>query len=175
RIPAEVRKEVSRWGTCKDEYFREDGWQQQLYIREARRMISSYVMTQRDCEGLKVANDPIGLGAYTMDSHMVQRYVDEYGYVQNEGNVACGVSKPYPISFRSIVPRQEECENLVVPVCVSSSHIAFGSIRMEPVFMVLGQSAATVAALAIDQSTAVQEIPYEKLKEQLLSDGQVLE
>lgn len=175
RIPEVVRKEVSRWGTCKDEYEREDGWQQQLYIREARRMISSYVMTQRDCEGLKVARDPVGLGAYTMDSHMVQRYVDEHGYVQNEGNVACPVGRPYPISYRSIVPKSEECQNLVVPVCVSSSHIAFGSIRMEPVFMVLGQSAATVAAMAIDRSSSVQDVPYEELKAQLIRDGQVLE
>lgn len=174
RIPEEVRKEVSRWGTCKDEYERADGWQQQLYIREARRMISAYVMTQRDCEGMKVASDPVGMGAYTMDSHMVQRYVDEHGYVQNEGNVACSVPRPYPISYRAIVPKKEECKNLVVPVCVSSSHIAFGSIRMEPVFMVLGQSAATAAALAIDRNVAVQELPYEVLKEQLARDGQVL-
>lgn len=174
RIPEEVRREVSRWGTCKDEYEREDGWQQQLYIREARRMISAYVMTQRDCEGLKVASDPVGMGAYTMDSHMVQRYVDEHGYVQNEGNVACSVPRPYPISYRAIVPKKDECKNLVVPVCVSSSHIAFGSIRMEPVFMVLGQSAAAAAVLAIDQNVAVQDLPYDDLKKQLISDGQFL-
>ena len=174
RIPEEVRKEVSRWGTCQDEYEREDGWQHQLYIREARRMVSDYVITQQDCERLRVANDPIGLGAYTMDSHMVQRYVDQFGFIQNEGNVASPVSKPYPISYRAITPKEEECGNLVVPVCLSSSHIAFGSIRMEPVFMVLGQSAATAAALAIDLDCNVQDVPYEPLKARLTKDGQKL-
>ncbi len=172
RIPKKVRDKVSQWGTCKDEYESEDGWQQQLYIREARRMVSDYVMTQHNCEALEVAEDAIGLAAYGMDSHHVQRYVDANGYVQNEGNVESHGFKPYPISYRSIVPKKEECENLIVPVCVSASHIAFGSIRMEPVFMVLGQSAATAAALAIDGNISVQDVPYEKLKEQLLNDSQ---
>ncbi|WP_236980970.1 FAD-dependent oxidoreductase [Membranihabitans maritimus] len=172
RIPEEVRKEASRWGTSKDEFEREDGWQQQLYIREARRMISDYVMTQHNCEGLHICNDAIGLAAYGMDSHNVQRYVDQNGYVQNEGNVECHGFKPYPISYKSIVPKEEECNNLAVPVCVSATHIAFGSIRMEPVFMVLGQSAATAAAMAIDENCTLQDVPYMKLKEQLESDGQ---
>src|SRR5690606_4563555 len=135
---------------------------------------SDYVITQQDCERLRVADDPIGLGAYTMDSHMVQRYVDQFGFIQNEGNVASPVSKPYPISYRAITPKEEECGNLLVPVCLSSSHIAFGSIRMEPVFMVLGQSAATAAALAIDRDCAVQDVPYEALKARLTKDGQKL-
>lgn len=175
RTPKAVRDEVSRWGTCKDEYEKgDDGWQAQLYIREARRMVSDYVVTQQDCEGLKVPKDPIGMAAYAMDSHMVQRYVDAYGFVQNEGNVSSRVRKPYPIGYRAIVPKQGECSNLLVPVCVSSSHIAFGSIRMEPVFMVLGQSAANAAVLAIDDEKSVQQINYEKLRAQLLDRKVVL-
>lgn len=174
RIPKSVRDEVSRWGTCKDEYGREDGWQEQLYIREARRMVSDYVVTQHDCERLRVADDPIGMAAYTMDSHMVQRYVDADGFVRNEGNVACPIKEPYPISYRAIIPKQEECNNLLVPICVSSSHIAFGSIRMEPVFMVLGQSAAVAAVHAIDEQKPVQEISYDNLKARLEARGQVL-
>jgi len=172
RIPEEVREEASKWGTSKDEFERADGWQQQLYIREARRMISDYVMTQQNCEALIVAEDAIGMAAYGMDSHNVQRYVDANGYVQNEGNVEAHGFKPYPISYRSLVPKKEECNNLIVPICVSSTHIAFGSIRMEPVFMVLGQSAATAAALAIDGNINVQDVPYPQLKEQLLKDSQ---
>lgn len=174
RIPEKVRNVVSKWGTCKDEYERGDGWQQQLYIREARRMISDYVMTQRNCEGFDVAEDPISLAAYGMDSHQVQRYVDANGFVQNEGNVEAHGFPPYPISYRSIIPKKGECSNLLVPVCVSSTHIAFGSIRMEPVFMILGQSAATAAALAIDNKTDVHSIEYNILKERLLKDNQVL-
>ncbi len=172
RIPEKIRKEVSRWGTAKDEFERPDGWQQQLYIREARRMVSDYVMTQHNCEGLHIPNDPVGLGAYGMDSHHTQRYVDANGFVQNEGNVECKVKAPYPISYKSIVPKKEECKNLLVPVCLSATHIAFGSIRMEPVFMVLGQSAATAAALAIDTGSSVQDIPYRSLQKRLLKDKQ---
>jgi hypothetical protein len=174
RIPEKVRNIVSNWGTCKDEYEREDGWQQQLYIREARRMISDYVITQKNCESLEIAEDPVGMAAYGMDSHQVKRYVDANGFVQNEGNVQGLVPKPYPISYRAIVPKASECSNLLVPVCVSSTHIAFGSIRMEPVFMVLGQSAATAASMAIDNHVPVQSINYGDLKEQLLKDGQIL-
>jgi hypothetical protein len=174
RIPEEVREEASKWGTSKDEFERDDGWQQQLYIREARRMISDYVMTQQNCEALKVADDAIGMAAYGMDSHNVQRYLDANGFVQNEGNVEAHGFKPYPISYGSLVPKKEECNNLIVPICVSSTHIAFGSIRMEPVFMVLGQSAATAAALAIDGNTNVQDVPYANLKTQLLKDGQTI-
>ena len=121
-----------------------------------------------------VVDDAIGMAAYTMDSHNTQRIVVD-DMVKNEGNVEIGGFKPYPISYKSITPRQEECNNLVVPVALSASHIAFGSIRMEPVFMVLGQSAATVAAMAIDQNRAVQELSYNELKEKLLEDKQVLE
>ncbi len=174
RMSSQIREEVSRWGMSKDEFEREDGWQQQLYIREARRMIGEYVMTQYNCEGLDVVEDVVGMGAYGMDSHHTQRYVNAEGFVKNEGNVEAGVKEPYPISYRSIIPKKEQCSNLLVPVCLSATHIAFGSIRMEPVFMVLGQSAATAACLAIDESLSVQDIDYKMLKEQLLKGKQHL-
>jgi hypothetical protein len=174
RIPKKVRDKVSQWGTCKDEYERDDGWQQQLYIREARRMISSYVMTQRNCEGIEVVQDPIGMAAYGMDSHHIKRYVNSRGFVSNEGNVEARVKAPFPISYRSIVPKKEECANLLVPVCLSASHIAFGSIRMEPVFMLLGQSSAIIACLAIDEGKAVQDLEYNTLQKELLNQAQRL-
>ena len=175
RIPVKVRDAVSKWGTCKDEYEREDGWQAQLYVREARRMVSDYVMTQKNCEKIEVVPDPVGMGAYGMDSHHIKRYVNAEGHVANEGNVEAHVGGPYPISYRSIVPKKEECANLVVPVCLSASHIGFGSMRMEPVFMVLGQSAAIIASMAVEEESAVQELAYPELKTALLEHGQVLE
>lgn len=175
RIPEKIRNEVSRWGTCKDEFARGDGWQEQLYIREARRMIGEYIMTQYNCEGLEVVEDAIGMGAYGMDSHNTQRYVTSNGWVKNEGNIEARVQAPYPISYRSITPKRNECTNLLVPVCLSASHIAFGSIRMEPVFMVLGQSAATAASLAVDAGIPVQDVDYLQLKSLLLAGKQVLE
>ena len=175
RIPEEVRKVVSEWGVCKDEFTdNENHWTQQLYVREARRMISDYVMTQLNCEGIEIADDPIAMAGYGMDSHHVQRYVDVNGYVQNEGNVEARGYPPYPVSYRSIVPRKSECTNLLVPVCISASHIAFGSLRMEPVFMVLGQSAAIAAAQAIDDKQDLQDINYRKLRETLLTYKQIL-
>ena len=175
RIPEEVRAKISQWGTCKDEYASQDGWQEQLYIREARRMVSDYVMTQKHCEGIEVVTDPIGMAAYGMDSHHIKRFVNASGFVSNEGNIEAYVKAPYPISYKSIVPKKEECSNLIVPICLSASHIAFGSIRMEPVFMVLGQSSAVVASLAIDEQKPVQDISYQMLKENLLEQKQVLE
>lgn len=175
RIPKKIRKEVSRWGTSKDEFEREDGWQRQLYIREARRMVGEYVMTQKNCEGIDVITDAIGMAAYGMDSHNVQRYIDENGHVKNEGNVEAKFPKPYPISYRSITPIEKECANLLVPVSLSASHIAYGSIRMEPVFMILGQSAAIAATLAIDQDSSVQQVNYKQLKKILVAKGQILE
>jgi len=173
RVPQDVRKEMNRWGLPKDEFEATGGWSHQLYIREARRMIGAYVMTENELREKKPTPDSVGMGSYTIDSHNTQRYVDEKGNVQNEGDVGVNV-KPYEIAYGSLVPRKEQCTNLLVPVCVSSSHIAFGSIRMEPVFMILGQSAATAAALAIDGNLAVQDVPYDRLRERLLSDGQVL-
>lgn len=175
RVPEKIRKEVSRWGTCKDEFEREDGWQEQLYVREARRMVGPLVMTQQHCLHREVVEDPVGLAAYGMDSHHMQRYVTAEGHVRNEGNIETGVAGPYPISYRAITPKREECENLLVPICVSASHIAFGSIRMEPVFMVLGQSAATAASLALEEKIPVQDVEYAALRAQLLKDSQRLE
>jgi hypothetical protein len=175
RIPKEVRDAVSQWGMCKDEFAADGGWTDQLYIREARRMVSDYVMTQRNCEALTVAPDVIGLGAYQMDSHPIQRYVDVNGYVKNEGNVEAHVDAPFPISYRSIIPKKSEVSNLFIPVCLSSSHIAYGSIRMEPVFMVLGQSAAIAASIAIDKNIATQEVPYPELRAALIKNHQILE
>jgi hypothetical protein len=175
RIPAFIREEVSKWGMCKDEFEDGQGWQSQIYVREARRMISNYVMTQRNCEGLEVARDPVGLAAYGMDSHNTQRYVTKEGYIRNEGNVEAGVKEPFAISYQSIIPKKEECGNLLIPICLSATHIAYGSIRMEPVFMVLGQSAATAAVLAIDAKISPQKLSYEKLREVLLKDKQRLE
>ncbi len=175
RVPAHVRKEVGRWGLCKDEFQATGGWPHQLYVREARRMIGAYVMTQHNCQGRQIAEDAVGLAAYTMDSHNVQRYVDAQGHVRNEGDVQVGGFPPYPIAYRSLTPKKSECENLLVPVCLSASHIAYGSIRMEPVFMVLGQSAATAAMQSLVGDIAVQDIDVAKLQERLKADGQVLE
>ncbi|MBP7141410.1 MAG: FAD-dependent oxidoreductase [Opitutaceae bacterium] len=174
RVPEAVRREVARWGMTKDEFVEGHGWQDQIYVREARRMVSDYVMTQNNCEGKAVADDPVALAAYTMDSHNQQRYVDARGHVRNEGDVQIKGFPPYPISYKSIVPSARECANLLVPTCLSASHIAFGSIRMEPVFMVLGQSAATAAAQAIDGNRNVQDIDYARLRDQLIKDRQVL-
>lgn len=175
RVPEEVRRYFQEWGLCRDEFADTDHWPHQLYVREARRMKSDYVMTEHDCRGTRRAPDPVGMGAYQMDSHNTQRYVDATGFVRNEGNIEVRVPRPYPISYRSVVPRAAECANLLVPVCLSASHIAYGSIRMEPVFMVLGQSCATAAALALDQGVPVQELDYRLLRRRLEKDGQVLE
>ncbi len=175
RVPEHIRREVARWGMCKDEFIEGAGWQTQLYVREARRMVSDYVMNQYNCQGRRRVDDPVGLAAYGMDSHHVQRYVDAQGQVRNEGDVEVGGFSPYPISYRSIVPRANECANLLVPACLSASHIAYGSIRMEPVFMVLGQSAATAAVHALDEGVPVQRVDGNKLRERLLADRQILE
>jgi hypothetical protein len=175
RVPQDVRNMIGTWGLPKDEFVDNGHWPHQLYVREARRMVSDYVMTEHNCRGSRVAEDPVGLGAYGMDSHNTQRYVDAHGHVRNEGDVQVGGFSPYPVSYRSIIPKQRQCANLLVPVCLSASHISYGSIRMEPVFMITGQSAATAAVHAIEEKRAVQRIDYERLRERLLADGQVLE
>ena len=174
RVPESVRSHFQRLGLAKDEFVDNNHRPHQLYVREARRMISDYVMTQHNCQGRVTAEDPVGLAAYTMDSHNTQRYAKD-GRVWNEGDVQVGGFSPYPISYRSIVPKKSQCSNLLVPVCLSATHISYGSIRMEPVFMVLGQSAATAASIAIDDRCAVQEVAYSKLRERLLADEQILE
>jgi len=175
RIPEKIRAYYRQWGLPKDEFTSNGGWPAQLYIREARRLTGPVVMTEHHVMGRLLAKDSIGMGAYGMDSHNVQRYITKQGFVRNEGNVQVGGFPPYPVSYQSIVPKKGEADNLLVPVCLSASHIAYGSIRMEPVFMVLGQSAATAAAQAIDAGSAVQDVDYAKLRARLLADKQVLE
>jgi hypothetical protein len=175
RVPEETRKAYAKWGLPKDEFTDNGNWPYNLYVREARRMKSDFVMTENHCNLKLPVEDPVGMGAYTLDSHNTQRFVHD-GMVRNEGDIQTYLSgKPYGISYRSIVPKAEECENLLVPWALSSTHIAFGSIRMEPVFMVLGQSAGTAACMAIDSDSSVQEVPYPELQKRLLADGQALE
>jgi hypothetical protein len=174
RVPENLRAEMQTWGMAADEFGDTGGWPHQLYIREARRMVSDVVMTEKHCRGQEVVADAVGLAAYNMDSHNCQR-IARQGHAENEGDVQVPPMKPYPISYRAIVPKADECANLLVPVCLSSSHIAYGSIRMEPVFMILGQSAATAAALAIDAGVPVQQVDYARLRARLLADGQILE
>ena len=174
RVPAEVRERMQKWGLPKDEFKDNGHWPHQIYVREARRMIGQFVMTENELTKKKPTPDSVGMGSYTIDSHNVQRYITPEGYVQNEGDIGVGIS-PYAIAYGSLVPKREQADNLLVSICVSSSHIAFGSIRMEPVFMILGQSAATAAVLAIEAGIPVQDVDYDKLKERLLKDGQVVE
>lgn len=180
-VPEDVRNAMSAWGLAKDEFVETEGWPSQIYVREARRMLGQYVVTERDCfgnaslpaQGTSVGS--IGMGSYVLDSHNVRRYVKEDGFVQNEGDVGVHPKRPYAIDYFAITPRKNECENLLVPVCLSASHIAFGSVRMEPVFMILGQSSATAACLALEkQACAVQDLPYQELSARLEKDGQIL-
>ena len=174
RVPAEVREEMSQWGLAADEFVDNNHWPHQIYVREARRMIGEYVMTEHDVLGNREVPQPIGMGSYTMDSHNVQRYIKPDGFVQNEGDIGVKPDEPYQIAYGSILPKSEEATNLLVPVALSSSHIAFGSIRMEPVFMILGQSAATAASMAMRDDVSVQEVEYSTLREQLVEDEQIL-
>lgn len=172
RVPENVREQMSQWGLAKDEFLDNGHWPHQIYVREARRMIGAYVMTEHDVLGTREVPQPVGMGSYTLDSHNVQRYVKPDGYVQNEGDIGVHVPQPYPIAYGSLVPQKSECTNLLVPVCASCSHIAFGSIRMEPVFMILGQSAATAAIHAIEENCAVQDVNYDKFRARLVADKQ---
>jgi len=174
-VPPEVREKMNRWGLAKDEFADNDHWPYNIYVREARRMIGEFVMTEHDVLGSREVEQPIGMGSYTMDSHNTQRYIKPDGFVQNEGDIGVRPPEPYKIDKRSLLPKKQECSNLLVPVCLSSSHIAFGSIRMEPVFMILGQSAATLAVMSIEGGTAIHDVPYDQLRARLLEDGQVLE
>ena len=177
-IPERYRTAYGRWGLSRDEFGDTGHWPHQLYVREARRMVSSYIITEHDCRGEVRPEDPIGMASYTMDSHNCARFVklEEGGVarVLNDGDVQVPPTDPYPISYRAVVPKRGQCANLIVPVCISASHIAYGSARMEPVFMVLGESAALAAGLAIKHNCAVQDVPYSELHEQLIAAGQVL-
>jgi hypothetical protein len=174
RSPKGLREEMQQWGLAKDEFEDNNHWPYKIYVREARRMVGQYVMTEHDCLGRKDTPHPVAMGSYTMDSHNVQRFVTEAGYVQNEGDIGVTPDEPYQIAYGSIVPKARDCTNLLVPMAMSASHIAYGSIRMEPVFMMLGHAAGTGAAHAIEEDAAVQDIEYSKLRKQLRADGQVL-
>lgn len=175
RVPEDVRTAMAAWGFAKDEFVDNGHWPHQIYVREARRMIGEVVVNENHLRGLTPTPRSVGMGSYNMDSHNVIRYVDTAGNVKNEGDIQVNPGGPYPIDYGAIVPKAGECDNLLVPVAVSASHIAYGSIRMEPVFMILGQSAATAASMAMDQGIAVQDLDYGELRARLLADGQVLE
>jgi len=179
RVPEDIRTEMSQWGLSKDEFVDNGNWPHQIYVREARRMVGDFVVTERHLRRQEPTPRPIGMGSYNMDSHNTQRYVayDEQGrgHARNEGDIQVSPGGPYPIDYGAITPKAAECANLLVTVCVSTSHIAFGSVRMEPVFMILGQSAATAAALALDAGISVQAVDYAQLAQRLQTDGQVLE
>ncbi len=179
RVPNDVRTRMARWGLAKDEFAETGHWPAQIYVREARRMVSDFVITENHVRRTLPSERPIGRGSYNMDSHNVQRYAtqkdDGTWVVLNEGDVQKSPGGDYPIDYGAIVPRRGECTNLLVPVCVSASHIAYGSIRMEPVFMILGESAAEAAHLAIEGDVAVQDVDYRELRERLTAAGQVLE
>lgn len=174
RVPARQREWMAQWGLAKDEFTDNGHWPHQIYVREARRMVGDFVMTENHLRGREPSPRPIGMGSYNMDSHNVQRYVDQNGHARNEGDIQVSPGGPYPIDYGAILPKKEQASNLLVPVALSSSHIAYGSARMEPVFMILGQSAATAACLALDRELAVQELPYEILEKRLREDRQVL-
>lgn len=173
RVPEIVRKDMARWGLAKDEFTDTQNWPFYLYIREARRMVGEYVMTELDCSGKRPTPNSIGMGSYTLDSHNIQRYVTPEGFAQNEGDVGVHCP-PYKIAYGAITPKKDECTNLLVTNACSASHLAYGSIRMEPVFMILGHSAATAAAIAINDKVAVQDVDYAKLSAKLEKDGQIL-
>lgn len=175
RVPRDLRDRYRKWGLPKDEFTDNGNWPHQLYVREARRMLGDVVMTEQTLRDKRSVKRSIGMGSYKMDSHNVQRIVDANGHLINEGDVQKSTDGPYQIDYGSIIPHRAEAENLLVPVCLSASHIAYGSIRMEPVFMILAQSAATAAALAVEKKVPVQAVGYAGLKARLLEDGQVLE
>ncbi len=174
RVPEEIRAEIRRWGPARDEFVETGGYSPQLYVREARRMRGALVMTEHHCRSVETATAPVGLAAYTMDSHNVRRYVDASGHVRNEGDVQVRVPRPFRIGYDALTPVRAECENLLVVCCPSATHVAFGSIRMEPVFMILAQSAATAAVHAVRSACSVQAVDRDRLEERLLADGQVL-
>ncbi len=173
RVPDAVRREVGRWGLARDEFTDTEHWPFQLYVREARRMLGEYVVTEHDCRRKTTVPDPVAHASYAMDSHVVGHFVDEQGRLRVEGTFLENI-RAFPISYRALLPQRTECTNLIVPVCLSTSHVAYGSVRMEPVFMMLGQSAATAAMLAQQQRTTLHELRYEDLRTRLLADGQVL-
>jgi hypothetical protein len=176
RVPARIQQQMQRWGYPKDEFPTTDHWSPQLYIREARRMVGDYIMTQHDIQQRREKPDSVGLGSYNADSHLVQRIVNAQGFVRNEGNPndrAIG-HKPYEIPYRCLTPRRADSDNLFATFCVSASHMGFASLRMEPVFMILSESAGVAAATAVKKNIAVQDVPVAPLQERLVARGQRL-
>ena len=173
RAPASLRAAMQSWGMCKDEFLDTGGWPHALYVREGGRMVSDYVMTQANAQGTRVASDGVALASYSMDSHLLQR-IARGGVAMNEGGMYNSVPNPFPISYRSIIPRAGECENIFATFALAASHAAYASCRMEPVFMMVSQSAGTAAALAIDDHVSVQQLSYPRLALQLQADGQLL-
>lgn len=173
RVPPALQKEINRWGLAKDEFTDTDNWPHQLYIREARRMVGEYVMAEKDILKDILKPDAVGVGSYNTDSHHVQRVITGDGSVLNEGDFQVPLA-PYAIPYRCLIPKAAECENLLVPVCASTSHVAYGTVRMEPVFMLLGQAVGVAASLAIDEKTSVQKAPVEKLLAALKKQKAVL-
>ena len=173
RVPPNIRKFYAPWGLPKDEFIDNDHWPFQLYVREARRMVGSGVVTEHTALGKEPVADPVGMSSYELDSHYV-KYICHEGCLTSEGGVYTKVPAPFKISYRALIPKKKECENLLVPVCLSASHVGYGSVRMEPIYMILGQSAATAASLCIDHNVAVQDLPYDTLKKRLLDDKQIL-
>lgn len=174
RVPEEIRRKVSRHGWCRDEFTATGGFPPQLYVREGRRMLSDSFVTQGVCMGTEPCKDPVALGSFGLDSHAVQYFINEAGHVHREGVFWLVPPRPYGISWQAIRPKRDECLNLLVPVCVAASHAAYGSLRMEPVYMAIGQAAGTAAVLAIRANSAVQDLPYERLRQRILADGQRL-
>ncbi len=170
RVPAAMREAVGQWGLPKDEFADNGHWPRQLYVREARRMIGTHVMTQADTARRFRIPDPVALASYSLDSHLVSLFVDKQGTLRLEGAFGEGASA-YPVCYQALVPKRRDCLNLLVPVCLSASHVAYGSIRMEPVFMMLGQAAGAAAAIATESGAAVQDVPYDQLRAHLLAAG----
>jgi hypothetical protein len=177
RVPSSLRDEVNSWGPAADEWADNGHWPGQIYIREARRMVGSYVMTQRDVLQERTKPDSIGLGSFVLDSHWVRRFADANGNVRVEGHLdeSIDLSKtPYEIPYRAIIPKAQDASNLIVPVCVSASHIAYSTIRMEPVYMILGHAAGDAAAIALQSGASVQQIDVGLLKKRLAEEGQIM-
>ncbi|MCE5310495.1 MAG: FAD-dependent oxidoreductase [Acidobacteriales bacterium] len=174
RVPKALQDQMNQWGLAKDEFIDTGNWPNQLYIREGRRMVGEFVSAQKDLQTDRTKPDVIGMGSYNSDSHNLQRFVNGKGFVENEGDVQVPV-QPYQIAYRSLTPKRAEVANLLVPVCLSASHVAYSSMRMEPQYMILGHAAGVAAALAVKHGIAVQDVPIGELQKTLLAEGAVFE
>jgi hypothetical protein len=174
RVPQSLQKEVNEWGLAKDEYTDTDNWPNQLYIREARRMVGVYVLKQKDLQTELTKATPIGMASYNSDSHNIERIVNSEGFVENEGDMQVPV-KPYQIPYEILLPKSNEATNLLVPVCFSASHVAYSSARMEPQYMIMGQAAGVAVALALKSGKPIQDIDKAKLVQILQEQGVVME